>query len=162
MTATDTAAVSDVDLAHTASTCLASWTSGHFELTRSLLADDVTFVGPLATTHGADAYVEGVRGMARMVRGLTLQQLLVEGDNVCIRYELDVEQVGPIPTVGWYHFRNGRIDSVQAYFDPRPVTELRSPTDGKPSTPPSPAPPRIDAVDIPQFASSLQVCAEMY
>jgi predicted ester cyclase len=156
MTITDTAAVSDVDRAHAASTCLASWTTGHFETTRSFVTDDVMFVGPMATTHGADDYVDGVQRMSKAVLGLTLQQLLVEGDSVCIRYELEVEQAGTIPTVGWYHFRDNKIDSVRAYFDPRPMAERWSPPDQQ--RPPTP----FDAVDIPQFASSLQVCAEMY
>jgi len=67
-----------------------------------------------------------------------------------------VEQAGTIPTVGWYHFRDNKIDSVRAYFDPRPMAERWSPPDQQ--RPPTP----FDAVDIPQFASSLQVCAEMY
>jgi hypothetical protein len=109
------------------------------------LCDDVTFVGPMATTHGADDYVEGLQRMSQRVAGLDLQKSIVEGDNVCIMYDLVADEVGPIPALDWYHFRDDKIDSVRAYFDPRPLTQQRA-----------------SVMGIPQFASSLQVCADPY
>ena len=105
-----------------AARCLDAWTSGDFDTTRSLLADDVTFVGPLGHTEGADAYVEGVRGMAKMVKGVDRRQVIADGDNVCIIYDLVTDTpAGAIATAGWYGLRDGKIVSVRAYFDPRPL-----------------------------------------
>jgi ketosteroid isomerase-like protein len=50
-----------------ASRCLAAWSSGDLDTTRSLLGDDVTFTGPLGATEGADAYIEGIQAMVRIV-----------------------------------------------------------------------------------------------
>ena len=119
--------------------------SGDFATTRALLSDDVTFAGPMAATEGADDYVSGVERMSEMVTGVELQRLIVEGDDVCIMYDLLAEEAGPLHTVGWYHFRDDKIDSVRAYFDPRPLTEKKQPPQG----------------GFPQFAASLQVCADI-
>jgi ketosteroid isomerase-like protein len=48
-----------------ASQCLAAWSSGDLEATRSVLHDDVSYTGPLGETHGADAYIEAIQGRLR-------------------------------------------------------------------------------------------------
>ena len=44
------------------------------------------------------------------------------GDNVCIIYDL-VTKTPParIPTAGWYRVQDGKVTSVRAFFDPRPL-----------------------------------------
>jgi ketosteroid isomerase-like protein len=104
-----------------ATTCLRSWTSGDFETTRSVLADDATFLGPLGETSSADAYVEGVRGFAGTIERVDIHDAIADSDNVCIAYDLVTKGAGSIPTVGWYRIRDGKVASVRAYFDPRPL-----------------------------------------
>src|SRR3954468_288126 len=105
-----------------AARCLDAWTSGDFETTRALLADDVTFVGPMGQAQGADAYVEGVRGMAKTVKGVDRKAVIADGDDVCIIFDLITDTpAGAIPTAGWYRLRDGKIISVRAFFDPRPL-----------------------------------------
>lgn len=125
-----------------ASKCLEAWTSGDFDTARSLLSDDVIFDGPLGHTDGADAYIEGVADMSESIKGVSLNQSIAEGDDVCLIYDLVTEGAGPVPTVGWYHFRGDKIDRVRAYFDPRPLTTGR----------------RRETPDIPLFAAPLQLC----
>jgi ketosteroid isomerase-like protein len=101
--------------------CLQAWTSGDFAGARALLTDDVTFVGPLAKTTGADEYIKGVRGfVTAMVKGVEVRQAIADGDDVCVRYDL-LTKAGPVATVGWYRLRDGKVASVQAFFDPRPL-----------------------------------------
>jgi ketosteroid isomerase-like protein len=100
---------------------LEAWSTGDFETARSLLAGDVTFVGPLGETTGAEAYVDGVRGLAQIVERVEVLRTVTEGDDVCARYDLVTKPAGPIPTVGWYTVSDGRVASVRAFFDPRPL-----------------------------------------
>ena len=86
-----------------ASRCLAAWSSGDLDTTRSLLHDDVVFTGPLGATEGADAYIEGIQAMIKIV-------------------ERAEQPAARIPTAGWYRVRDGKIASVRAFFDPRPLT----------------------------------------
>jgi ketosteroid isomerase-like protein len=146
--------MSATELAMNASKCLEAWSSGDLETTRALLADDVIFTGPMGHTVGADDYVSGVAGLADNVTRVELKKLIVEGDDVCIMYDLFSKQAGALPTVGWYHFADDdRIDSVQAYFDPRPFTEALA-------TRPLNAQQAGPGVNVPLFAASLQVSHE--
>jgi len=104
-----------------ASQCLHAWSTGDFETCRSFLDDDVTFVGPLGSTTGADDYIRGVQRLAQMVEGVEQKLVFGEGDDVCIIYDLITTQAGPVPTAGWYHLRDGKIASVRPYFDARPL-----------------------------------------
>ena len=146
--------MSTLELATTASKCLEAWSSGDLATTRSLLTDDVTYSGPLGQTKGADAYVRGVAKMAETVTGVELKKLIVEGDDVCIMYDVFSNTAGPLPTVGWYHFSaDEKIDSVRAYFDPRPLTETRVASEGDSHDP--------IAIKIPLFNAGLQVCSDL-
>ena len=98
-----------------ASKCLEAWSSGDFDTARGLFDDDVTFVGPMGQTEGVDAYIEGVRGLKQIVSG-TEQQLVF--------YDLvTTTPAGSIPCAGWYRVRDGKITSVRAFFDARPLTQ---------------------------------------
>jgi ketosteroid isomerase-like protein len=111
------------DAASAAITCLEAWTSGDLATTRSLLADDVTFEGPLGHTEGIDDYMRGIEGMAKMVERAVPVQVIAHGDNVCVIYDLITSSPpATLPTAGWYHVRDGKITSVRAFFDPRPLT----------------------------------------
>jgi ketosteroid isomerase-like protein len=101
--------------------CLAAWTGGDVESVRGMIHDDVTFDGPLGHTEGADEYMEGLRGMARMVKGADQHRVAVDGEDAFIVYDLLTDAAPPIPTVGWYQVRDGRIASLRVYFDPRPL-----------------------------------------
>ena len=139
--------MSPTDLASSASKCLTAWTSGDLEATRSFLSEDVTFDGPMGHTQGAQAYVEGVAQMAKSVKGIDLKKTFVDGDDVCIMYDLLSEAQGSLPTVNWYHFRDYKIDSVRAYFDPRLIANGGSPAK-KP-------------LEMPLFAAALQLCGSV-
>ena len=112
------------DAGSIASACLAAWTSGDMDRTRALLDEGIRFVGPLGQTVGADEYVAGVSGLARIVSGADQHEVIVDGDDVCIIYDLVTEtEAGAIPCAGWYQVRDGKVAWVRVYFDPRPLLE---------------------------------------
>lgn len=113
--------MSELDPGSVATTYVHAWTTGDFATARSLLRDDVTFVGPLGTTDGAEDAMAGLQRMSEMVKGVDQKQVIVDGGDVCVVYDLLTESAGAIPTAGWYHVRDGRIDAIQAFFDPRPL-----------------------------------------
>jgi hypothetical protein len=105
-----------------ATECLYSWSNGDLDKTRSLMTDDVTFRGPLGKANGVNEYIDGLKGLVKIVDSVVQRKVLTDGDDVCIMYDLVTKTpAGSIPTVGWYHVRNGKVDSVTAYFDPRPL-----------------------------------------
>jgi len=116
--------MSETDAKTVATECLKAWTTGDLDRTRSLLHDDVTFTGPLASTQGVDDYMTGIDRMSAIVSRADQTQVVVDGDDVCIAYDLITnDPPATIPTVGWYRVKDGKVVSVRAFFDPRPLLQ---------------------------------------
>jgi hypothetical protein len=62
---------------------------------------------------GADAYIEGIKGMVKIVKRVDQHEVFADGDNVCIIYDL-VTKTPPacLPTAGWYRVQDGKVTSV--------------------------------------------------
>jgi ketosteroid isomerase-like protein len=101
-----------------------AWTSKDFDAARSLLADDLSFTGPLETLDNADALVESLRGLAQIVTGADRRGLLADGEQVCVVYDLHTTPVPTSPVAEWYTVRDGKIVSMQAFFDARPFAAM--------------------------------------
>jgi len=80
-----------------------------FETTRAVLADDVTFTGPLGLTHGADKYVEGVRGFSHQIAKAEVSLAFGEGENVCLIYDLVTKHGTRLPTAAHYRVVDGKV-----------------------------------------------------
>jgi limonene-1,2-epoxide hydrolase len=105
-----------------AQTYFDAWRSRDFDRLRSILADDVSFRGPLGTTDGADATIAGLRGMTENVmRDIDISLMAVDGSDVLTWYDLHTSTTEPLPTVNWSHVENGLISRIRAVFDPRPL-----------------------------------------
>jgi hypothetical protein len=98
-----------------------SWQARDFDRLRSLLADDVTFQGPLGTADGAEACAAGVEGMSRIVTEVAVRHIFAAGQDAVTWFDLHTEVAPPCPTASWIHVADGRIQTIQATFDPRPL-----------------------------------------
>ena len=98
-----------------------SWKAHDFSTFRSLLADDVTFVGPMGIAGNAEECVEGIKGMSRFVTDIVIEKMWVDGPDVITWYELHTANTEPLPTVNWSHIENGKVTRIRATFDPRPI-----------------------------------------
>ena len=101
-----------------------SWKSHDFSTFRSLLADDVTFVGSMGTAGNAEKCVEGIKGMSRFVTDIVIHKMWVDGPDVITWYELHTAHIEPLPTVNWNHIENGNVTRIRATFDPRLIAPL--------------------------------------
>jgi len=101
-----------------------SWKSHDFSTFRSLLADDVTFVGSMGTAGNAEECVEGIKGMSRFVTDIVIHKMWVDGPDVITWYELHTAHIEPLPTVNWNHIENGNVTRIRATFDPRLIAPL--------------------------------------
>jgi ketosteroid isomerase-like protein len=104
-----------------AETYFRSWKEQDFETLRSVLADDVTFRGPLGRADGADECIAGLQGMAPTVADIVVLKRLVDGPDVVSVFELHTEHAPPCLTANWSHVENGKIASIRTVFDPRPL-----------------------------------------
>jgi ketosteroid isomerase-like protein len=101
-----------------------AWTSKDFGTARGLLADDLSFRGPIETLDSADALIESIKGLAQIVTGAERRGLVEQGDQVCVIYDLHTLPVPTAPVAEWYTVRGGQIASMQAFFDARPFAAM--------------------------------------
>jgi ketosteroid isomerase-like protein len=107
------------DPARVAATYFEAWKAGDFDLLRLLLADDVTFDGPLAHLDNAEDCVKGLEGMSRIVTDIVVRKVFVDGDDVLTWFELHTSVARPAPTANWSKVQNGKITSIRVVFDAR-------------------------------------------
>jgi hypothetical protein len=99
----------------------AAWSARRPDDVRPLLADDVTFRGPLGTADGPDACVAGLAGMFGATDDVRVVRRWVDGDDVLTWFQLEMNGSGPMAVVNWSHVRAGAIDRIRVTFDPRPL-----------------------------------------
>lgn len=111
-----------MDTKDLAATYFDAWLAHDFDRLRSVLADDATFTGPMGTADGADACLDGLRGMSTAMEGADVRHVFVDGDDVLTWYDLRMQGAEPCPTANWMHVEDGRISEIRVAFDPRPLT----------------------------------------
>ena len=104
-----------------ASTYFRSWKDKDFHTLRSILAEDVTFRGSLASVDGADGCVEGLEGMSQIVTDIDIRAMCVDGDDVITWFDLHTSVAPPCPTANWSHIVDGKIAAIPVTFDPRKI-----------------------------------------
>ncbi len=103
---------------------LGAWTSKDFARARTLLQDDVSFEGPIDKFNDADSYVASLQQLSGIVTGAEKQKVFVDGDDVCVIYDLKTVPVPSSRTCEWYRVRGGKIASVSVVFDARPFAAM--------------------------------------
>lgn len=93
-----------------------------FEAARDFASDDLKFIGVLGERNSADAYFADMKNMRFKYN---IKKIFVNGDDVCLLYDIDMGQDTTIFSCGWYHMSGGRINRIQVIFDPRPVLDKR-------------------------------------
>jgi hypothetical protein len=106
-----------------ATTYFRAWKERDFATLRSILADDVTFRGPLGTADDAESCVNGLQGMAQILDDIVVQHVFVDGLDVLTWFDLHTTVAAPAPTANWSHVENGKITRIRVTFDPRALTK---------------------------------------
>jgi ketosteroid isomerase-like protein len=104
-----------------ATTYFASWKAKDFDRLRSVLADDVSFVGPLAQLEGAAACREGIERLGEITTDIVVEKVFVDGPDVLTWFELHTEVAPPASVANWSHVEDGKITRIRVTFDPRPL-----------------------------------------
>ena len=107
------------DPAKVASAYFDAWKVNDFDTMRSLVDDDITFVGPLAQLEGAQNYMEGIKGMSRITSEIVIRKTFVDGPDVLTWYELHTTVASAAAVANWLHIEEGKITSLRVAFDAR-------------------------------------------
>jgi ketosteroid isomerase-like protein len=104
-----------------AATYFKAWEAADVERLRAILAEDITFTGPLAQVVGADEYADSIRGLFQATEKLVVHKVWVDGDDVLTWFDLHMSGAPPAPVAQWCHVRDGKVARVQVTFDPRGI-----------------------------------------
>jgi len=67
-----------------ATTYFDAWKAEDFDRLRSVLADDVTFSGPMGTADGADECLAGLRGLRQILNDIVVERRFTDGEQTCV------------------------------------------------------------------------------
>lgn len=88
---------------------------------RTLLRDDLSFQGPLATLDTADAYLQGLEHVTARMTGMERRIVFAQGADVLQVY--DVHLATPdvtVPVAEWLQVHDDRIAAIRMFLDARP------------------------------------------
>lgn len=102
-----------------ATTYIRAWIEKDFDTLRALLADNVTFSGPLARLDNAEDFTQGLLQMSKIVTDIVVQEQLADDTDVITWFDLHTTVAPPVPTANWSHVENGKITRIRVVFDPR-------------------------------------------
>jgi hypothetical protein len=113
----------DDSAAAAAATYFDAWRARDFARLRTVLADDVTFVGPMGQAKGPDECLRGLEGLATIMTGIDVQQVFSAGPDILTWYDMATKVADPVPVANWMHVENGKITRIRAAFDPRGIAK---------------------------------------
>jgi hypothetical protein len=86
------------------------------------LDPDIVFEGPLGKYDGIEAFLQGLAEFVPVLNGIKVMHLTADEDTCAAVLEIDTI-FGVIPFLEYFTLRAGKIISIRAYYDPRPVLE---------------------------------------
>src|SRR5215468_9156035 len=95
--------------ADVAATYFDAWKRRDFARLRAILADDVTFDGPLGHAASAEECIAGLQRMSELATDIVIRKPFVDGPGVLTWFHLHSVSTGPLPTVNWRPVDNGKI-----------------------------------------------------
>jgi len=109
----------DTDPASLAAVYAEAWLAHDWSRLRAILADDVTFRGPMGSADSADECIAGLRGLAATLERIDVHARVADGSDVITWFDLHSSVAPPTPTANWTHVENGKIAAIRVTFDPR-------------------------------------------
>jgi hypothetical protein len=96
-----------------------AWRNHRGDMSRVPLADDFTFIGPVASFDSAAGYREMARQAGEAVTSFDIRRQFVDGDTVCsiIDWEMAIPGVGRMTSAELLEVKNGVITRGELIYD---------------------------------------------
>lgn len=101
--------------------------AGDFARVRSCLADSgFSNRSPISTFDNPDAFVADISRVGAILERIERRRIFVEGTDVCVilDYVTHMHKRQVTPVVHWFRVVNGKITSIETFFDARVYEEL--------------------------------------
>ena len=93
---------------------------GKKELNRvqELLAPNLKFIGPSMARSSAQEFISALKRLGAIHVRNEVKRVFVDGDEACVIYDFVTDTpAGALPTIEWLQFEDGRIRSINLYYD---------------------------------------------
>ena len=92
-----------------------------FDEAAKFLTPDFSFVGVMGSRNGASSYVNDMKKMKMKYK---IHKVLADEHDVAVLCDYTMDGKTMLGS-SWYELRDGRISSLKAIFDPRPLVEKK-------------------------------------
>lgn len=99
----------------------------------ALVAPDIRFTGPAMALTSRPALVTALERIGAVHVRSDVKRVWSDGDDVCVIYDFVTDLAGPVPTIEWIRITDGRIRSVDIYYDQVPWLKIRESLATRPS-----------------------------
>lgn len=98
-----------------------AWQARDEQTLTDILAEDVSFRGPLGTATGRAECIAGLLGMLGIVTSIQVLARVAGEHEVITWFDLHTSVAPPTPTANWTHVQDGQITRIRVMFDPREI-----------------------------------------
>lgn len=98
-----------------------AWKARDFTALRAILADEVTFDGPLAKLKGVTDVAAGLERLAGITSDIVIRKRFIDGQDALTWFDLHTAIAPPAPVANWSHVEDGKITKIAVTFDPREI-----------------------------------------
>jgi hypothetical protein len=103
-----------------------AWQARDEQALSEILAENVTFRGPLGTANGRTECIAGLMGMLGIVTAIEVQARVADDHDVITWFDLRTTAAAPEPTANRSHAEDGQITRIRVAFDPRGIVGATS------------------------------------
>ncbi len=101
------------------------WSKKEYDASARYLDEHLSFTGPIDKFDNARDYIQVTHRLAQIITGVHKRKTFVEGNDVCFVYDLATNTpAGTVPCAEWIHAENGKVKSIQVFFDARPFAAM--------------------------------------
>ena len=101
------------------------WASKDYQGSARYLDENLTFKGPIDTFNNSKDYMQSINRLGQIVISVRRRKIFVEGRDVCVIYDLVTSTpAGTVPCAEWIHADQGKVKSIQVFFDARPFAPM--------------------------------------
>lgn len=101
------------------------WSKKEYQASAKYLAENLSFKGPIDTFNNSKDYLRALDRLAPIVVEVKMKKTFVDGNDACFLYDLVTSTpAGTVPCAEWIHSEQGKVKSIQVFFDARPFAAM--------------------------------------
>jgi len=100
------------------------WSRKDYQASARYLDDNLSFRGPIDTFSNAKDYLQAISRLSQIVTEVRRKKTFVDGNDALFVYDLVTTVAGAVPCAEWIHSDQGKVKSIQVFFDARPFAAL--------------------------------------